>query len=191
MSTVLYYSQYCKNSQNLLSLLSKSEVKNDMHFVCIDKRHKENGQTIITLQNGQKLMLPPNVTKVPALLLLNKNNHVLFGSQITDYLQPEFRTNTKQAVQESSEPMAFSLGGAMSGISSDAYSFLDQSSDDLNAQGSGGVRQMHNYVMHDSNPNIDTPPDNWQPDKISSDMTMEDLQQKRQSELPQIKRADI
>lgn len=192
MSSVLYYSQYCNNCQNLLTLLSKSEVKNDMHFICIDKRHKENGQTVITLQTGQKLMLPPSVTKVPALLLLNKNNHVLFGSQITDYLQPEFRSNTKQAVQHINEPMAFTLGGGMTGVSSDAYSFLDQTSDDLNAsEGSGGVRQMHNYVMHDANPNIDTPPDTWQPDKISGDMNMEDLQQKRQAELPQMKRADI
>ena len=75
MSSVLYYSQYCQNCSNLLQSLAKSNVKDEIHFICIDKRTKdEKGQTFIILQNGQKVILPPTVTKVPALLLLNKNH---------------------------------------------------------------------------------------------------------------------
>ena len=74
----------------------------------------------------------------------------------------------------------------MCGVMSDAYSFLDQSSDDLSAQnGNGGVRQMHNYVTHDSRDNIDTPPDTWQPDKVDSNMSMEEIMEERDKKLPQ------
>lgn len=187
MSSVLYYSKFCQNCSNLLQTLAKSDVKNDMHFICIDKRNKnDKGQTFVILDNGQQVILPPSVTKVPALLLLNKNHHVLFGSQISDYLRPEVRTNTKQTVNTVTEPQAFSLGcGSMSGVMSDMYSFLDQTSDELNLEkGNGGIRQMHNYVGHDSRDNIDTPPDTWTPNKVDSSMSMEQIMEAREKELP-------
>lgn len=198
MSSVLYYSQYCQNCSTLLQSLSKSSVKDDMHFICIDKRTKdEKGQTFIILQNGQKVILPPTVTKVPALLLLNKNHHVLFGTQINDYLRPEVRNNTKQTISQDIEPQAFSLGGgslgsSMTGVMSDMYSYLDQSSDDLNPEkGGGGTRQMHNYVTHDSRDNIETPPDTWSPNKIDSNMSMEQIMEAREKDMPKQQRPDI
>ena len=194
MSSVLYYSQYCQNCSTLLQTLSKSSVKDDMHFICIDKRTKDNkGQTFIILQNGQKVILPPTITKVPALLLLNKNHHVLFGTQINDYLRPEVRSNTKQTISQVMEPQAFSLGGSsMCGVTSDMYSYLDQSSDDLNPEkGSGGTRQMHNYVTHDSRDNIETPPDTWTPNKLDSSMSMEQIMEEREKDIPKQQRPDI
>jgi hypothetical protein len=44
------------------------------------------------------------------------------------------------------EPMAFSFGSGLGDIVSDQYSFLDQDSEELEAKGNGGMRQMHNYV---------------------------------------------
>ena len=40
MSTILYYSKYCNNSKSIIEQLSKSSIKDDIHFVCIDKRKK-------------------------------------------------------------------------------------------------------------------------------------------------------
>tara|TARA_Y100000992_G_C21253683_1_gene487320 strand:- start:852 stop:1430 length:579 start_codon:yes stop_codon:yes gene_type:complete len=192
MSSVLYYSNYCEKCRNLIQTVSKSNVKNDMHFICVDKRVKAaDGNTFVILQNGQKVILPPTITKVPSLLLLNKNHHVLFGQQITDYLQPDFTMNTKPTIQQFSEPMAFSLGGGMNNVMSDNYSFLDSSPDDLNAQGQGGTRQMHNYVSHDANQTIDTPTDDWTPDKISNDLTMEQIMEEREKSIPKLPRSDI
>ena len=145
MSSILYYSKYCEVSKKYLQLLSKSDMQKDIHFICIDKRIKDsNNKTYIILENGQKIILPENVTKVPALLLLNQGYQVLYGEQILQHLKPQQQQQVKQATQNNMEPMAFSLGGG--NIVSDQYSFLDQDSDDLGTTGNGGMRQMHNYV---------------------------------------------
>jgi hypothetical protein len=149
MSCILYYSKYCEVSKKYLQILSKSNVQNDIHFICIDKRIKEdNNKTYIILENGQKIILPENVTRVPALLLLTKGYQVLYGEQILENLKPRQEVEVRQATQNNMEPMAFSLGGGGSfgDIVSDQYSFLDQAPEDLEAKGNGGMRQMHNYV---------------------------------------------
>jgi hypothetical protein len=149
MSCILYYSKYCDICKKYLQLLSKSPSQNDIHFICIDKRVKDaNNKTYIVLENGQKIILPENVTKVPALLLLNQGYQVLYGEQILQHLKPRQQQEVRQATQNNMEPMAFSLGGGggFGDIVSDQYSFLDQDPDDLRAEGNGGMRQMHNYV---------------------------------------------
>jgi hypothetical protein len=143
MSCILYYSKYCNICNKYLQILSKIN-KNDIHFICIDKRLKEQNKTYIILENGQKIILPDSVTRVPALLLLTKGYQIIFGEQILEYLKPQQESQMKQATQNNMEPMAFSLGGGS--IVSDHYSFLDQAPEDLEAKGNGGMRQMHNYV---------------------------------------------
>jgi hypothetical protein len=145
MSCILYYSKYCEVSKKYLKIISNSSSQKDMHFICIDKRVKEaTGKTYIILENGQKIILPENITRVPALLLLTKGYSVLYGEQILEYLKPNQEVEVRKATQNNMEPMAYSLGGG--DIVSDQYSFLDQSPEDLEAKGNGGTRQMHNYV---------------------------------------------
>lgn len=170
MSCILYYSKYCEVSKKYLQLLSKSGYQKDIHFICIDKRIKEsNNKTFIVLDNGQKIILPENVTRVPALLLLTKGYEVLYGEQILEYLKPRQEVELRKATQNNMEPMAFSFGGSggFSDIVSDQFSFLDQAPEDLEAKGNGGMRQMHNYVdlntafsgkisQHDNNDEFNT-----------------------------------
>jgi len=149
MSCILYYSKYCEVSKKYLQLLSKSDVQKDIHFICIDKRVKDsNNKTYIILENGQKIILPENVTKVPALLLLTQGYQLLYGEQILQYLKPKQQQEVRIATKNNMEPMAFSLGGGGSfgDVVSDQYSFLDQGEEDLKTTGNGGMRQMHNYV---------------------------------------------
>ena len=147
MSCILYYSKYCEVSKKYLQLLSKSNAQKDIHFICIDKRTTDaNNKTFIILENGQKIILPENVTRVPALLLLNQGYNVLYGEQILEFLKPKQEVEVKKATNNNMEPMAFSFGGGFSDIVSDQYSFLDQAPEDLEAKGNGGMRQMHNYV---------------------------------------------
>lgn len=149
MSSILYYSKYCEVSKKYLQILSKSNIQKDIHFICIDKRVKDaSNKTFIILENGQKIILPDNVTRVPALLLLTKGYEVLYGERILEHLKPRQEVEVRQATRNNMEPMAFSLGGGggFSNIVSDQYSFLDQGPEDLEAKGNGGLRQMHNYV---------------------------------------------
>lgn len=146
MSTILYYSKYCEISKRYLQTLSRSDVQKDIHFICIDKRVTENNKTYIVLENGQKIILPETVNRVPALLLLNQGYNILFGEKILEHFKPRQELEVRQATQNNMEPLAFSFGGGFNNIVSDQYSFLDQAPEELEAKGNGGMRQLHNYV---------------------------------------------
>jgi len=52
----------------------------------------------------------------------------------------------QSAVQPSEEPMSHNVKSASVGVTSDNYSYLDQSPGDLSAMGIGGMRQQHHYA---------------------------------------------
>lgn len=187
MSCILYYSNFCNHSKNIIQTLSKTNLAKDIHFICIDKRVKEDNKTYIILENGQRIILPDTVNRVPALLLLNNNYDILYGEAILNYFKPKQEVAVKQATNNNIEPMAFSFGGGGSsayGIMSDSYSFLDMNSDDLSAKGNGGVRQMHNYVHTNYMDSVYTPADesSIKANKIPEGLTIEQLQQQREQE---------
>ena len=195
MSSILYYSNYFEHSKKLLQTVSKTNIQKDIHFICIDKREKDaNNKIYIILENGQKIIMPENINRVPALLLLNQGYSVLYGEDILKHLKPKQQIETKQATQNNMEPMAFSFGGGggsgFSDVVSDHYSFLDQDHESLSARGNGGVRQMHNYVdlNYVDNVNINTPNDehDYKSNKMSPGITIEKLQEQRASELNQL-----
>jgi len=190
MSCIIYYSNHCDKSKSVLSALSKSRVQDDIHFLCIDKRMKaENGSGAwhILTESGEKVLLPPQVNRVPALLLLNKGHMVLYGEQILQHFQPKNIALNNEATAFNGEPNSFSLGRESMGgfgVASDNYSFLDQSADELSAKGNGGMRQLYNYATINTVDKIETPPDNYTPDKVGS-VSLEQLQQKRNLDIQQ------
>jgi len=194
MSSILYYSNFCEPSKKLLQTVSKTGVAKDIHFICIDKRIKDStGKIYIVLQNEQKIIMPENVTRVPALLLLNQNYKVIYGDQIYQHLKPAQEVQVKQATRNNMEPASFFDSFSFSGfgssnIASDNYSFLDQSDDELGVKGNGGLRQMHSYVsLNDSgNLSMHLPQDehDYKSDKLKEgEMSIEALQRKRDQEL--------
>ena len=57
MSSILYYSNFCQHSKKIIGVLSKSEIQQEIHFICIDNREKgPKGETIILLENNQKVI---------------------------------------------------------------------------------------------------------------------------------------
>ena len=184
MSYILYYSNYCNNSSQIIQKLAGSQVKNDIHFMSIDDRVKKpDGSIYIRLKNQQEIVLPHTVDKVPALLLLNRGNQVVFGNQILEHLQP-VRTGVQERMINR-EPTAFSFNDMNScGVTSDNFSFLDQTVDDLSAKGEGGMRQLRNNVTWESVDSIETPPDDYVPNKVG-EVSMEQLQQQRAKSLKQ------
>jgi hypothetical protein len=192
MSSILYYSNFCEHSKKLLQNISKANISKDIHFICIDKRTKDaNGKMFIVLENGQKIIMPENVNRVPALLLLNQGYNVLYGEAIMQHLKPQQEIMVKQATRNNMEPMAFSLGGGGSfgSVVSDQYSFLDMDADQMSAKGTGGVRQMHNYVDLNYSDQISTPQDEAEyknSGRIPEGVTVEQLQQQREQELQKL-----
>ena len=194
MSCILYYSNFCEPSKKLLQTVSKTQNVNNIHFVCIDKRVKDsNGKIYIILQTGQKLIMPENVTRVPALLLLNQNYKVVYGDEIYSHLKPQVVQQIKQATNNNMEPVNFqdgfgTFGGFSGGIVSDNYSFLDQSDSDLGVKGDGGLRQIHNYVQLNESMNLSMtlPQDDVEYKTKDSEMSLESLQRRRDEEISNI-----
>ena len=186
MSSMFYYSNYCEKCKQILQTVSRSQAKDDIHFLCIDKRVVKNSATYIVLEQGNEVLLPPTVNKVPALLLLTRGHHVLFGDEILKHLAPKQEQMQAVATVNNGEPSAFSLGSSGFGVASDSFSFLDQDSDSLSAKGEGGMRQLHHYSSLNDNTNIETPPDNYEPNTIKG-VSLEKLQQQRNNEIPQNK----
>jgi hypothetical protein len=186
MSSILYYSNFCDKSKKILQTLAKSNIKEELHYLCIDKRVKApTGQWYIMLENGEKIIMPPQVNRVPALLLMKQGHQVLYGDQILSHLQPRDTAINMAATNNNGEPSPFSLnddciGGF--GVASDTFSYWDQSSEDLSAKGNGGMRQLYNYATIDSNIRIEAPKEDYTPDKIGS-ISLENLQQQRNSEI--------
>ena len=198
MSCILYYSKYCEISKKYLQILSKTNYQKEMHFICIDKRVKDsNNKTFIVLENGQKIIMPDSITRVPALLLLSQGYTVLYGEQILQHLKPKQEQEVRKATQNNMEPMAFSFGGgggSFGDIVSDQYSFLDQNEEYLKATGNGGMRQMHNYVdlNYTDNMSMNTPTDEHSykgANRIAEDGSkdlMSQIQAQREADLQKI-----
>jgi hypothetical protein len=198
MSSILYYSNYCEPSKKLLQAVTKTQNAKDIHFICIDKRIKDpSGKIFIVLQNEQKIIMPENVTRVPALLLLNQNYKVIYGDDIYQHLKPQQQKQIQEATKNNMEPITFQDGfGAFSGfgsggIVSDNYSFLDQSDTELSVKGDGGLRQMHSYVSLNESNNLSMhlPQDehDYKSNKLKEgEMSVEALQRRREQELTSI-----
>jgi len=184
MTSILYYSNFCEPSKSLLQLIAKTKLKEELHFICIDKRSKDaSGQVYLQLESNQKVVLPPTINKVPALLLLTQGHKVLFGEQIYEHLKPQDVVINHVETGGNGEPEAYSLG-QMSSMS-DAYSFWDQDAEDLSAKGAGGARQMHNFVTLEQQNQIMTPPDDYEADKVGNNgsMTMEQYEADREKQV--------
>ena len=185
-TSILYYSNSCPHSKSLLQVLSKFDTRNHIHFMCIDRRTREGNKTYIIIESGEKIIMPPGVTKVPALLLLRGYN-ILFGSDIENYFKPIQQEDVKKATFNNIDPIqCFSFDNGGSGnVVSDNFSFLDLEPSELAATGEGGMRQMHNYVTTTMDDEITCPKDetDYKSEKMSSEMTVEKLQRDREQDL--------
>ena len=145
MSYVLYYSKYCENCKKILYKVGKDKVKDDIHFLCIDKRKVTKGKVYIVLSDGKELLMPDEIKEVPALLLLNRGNRIIYGNEILELFNPILEKNNVTNLN-GGEPLAFS-NYEMSATLSDNYSYLDQNPDDLSTKGEGGLQRISKINM--------------------------------------------
>jgi len=185
----LYYSNYCKHRKKVLDFLSKSGIAEKLNCICIDKRKRDpnTNQMLIHLDDGKQVLMPPNLSSVPALLLINKGYSLVLGSDIIQHYEPEVKKKLESANFGDGEPSSYTIQSSSGGsnIVSEQFTFYDMSPDELSAKGAGGQRQLYNYVpVANSNNAIDTPPDSYKPDKVSNEVTIDTLQQQRNADVP-------
>lgn len=184
---ILYYSNYCKHSQKVIQFISKNNLTDKLNCICIDKRRRDpnTNQTLIVLENGKTTILPTNIHSVPALLQVKKNYTTVLGDDIIQLFQSYVNKQNNAATNFNGEPMGYSMYSSNNGMNivSEQFTYYNMTPDELSAKGKGGMRQMYNYVDANHNPpSINTPPDNYRPDKIS--VSLDTIQQKRNEEVP-------
>jgi len=188
---ILYYSNFCKHSQKIVQTLVKGNLSDKISFICIDKRKVDpkTYQTFIYLENGSKVVMPPNIHSVPALLLVKQNYRVMLGDEIMTFFHPQLKKKHDQATNFNGEPSGYYLGSSNGGtnIMSEKFTSYQLTPDELSAKGRGGSRPLYNYVSAaDDIQFINTPADSYRPDKLSSSVTIDTLQQKRLDEVSQL-----
>jgi hypothetical protein len=147
---ILYYSNNCGHCQNLLAHLAKNGLIDKYNFINIDRRTIDpyTNQIHVMLDRGTKVSLPPNVTRVPTLVLVNNKQQTVVGEDIYAYLEPAVARGHKIAVGENGEPSGFVLATSSGGVNivSETFTMYDASPEELLAKGIGTMRQMHNYA---------------------------------------------
>ena len=184
---ILYYSNYCKNSQKILQFFVKNNLTDQVSFICIDKRKQDpnTGQINVLLENGTQILLPPNVHSVPSLLLVKQSYSVIMGDAIMAKYQSTLQKKTENATEGYGEPVGVSLDSMSIGtIISEQYTSYSASPEDLSTKGNTQNRPLYNYVSANENGvSIPTPPDTYRPDKVSQNVTIDTLQQKRNEDI--------
>jgi hypothetical protein len=191
----LYYSANCNFSQRVIQHIAKTGLVDKISCICIDRRQRDhnNNHTYILLDNGKKVLLPPNVQSVPALLRVNKNYTVILGdSQIIEYLNVQYGKQqlSSPILQMNGEPTSYAFGGLGGGafltnILSEKYTDYNLAPEELHAKGNSKSRNLHNYVpaTHEIS-TIQAPPETYKPDKVPRNLTLEVIEQKRAADIP-------
>jgi len=154
---VLYYSNNCKHSQKLLAHLAKICVLDKYNFVCIDRRtiDPNTRQISIILDRGVKTVLPPNVSRVPTLLLVNNKFTAVVGDDIYTYVNANVKKDNvysdSLSRENGGEPVGYIMSPSSGGVNivSETFTMYNAPPEELSAKGRGVTRQMHNYASAD------------------------------------------
>ncbi len=116
---VFYYSNYCQHSQKVMQFLVRANLTSEIAFVCIDKRGRDSNtnQMYVIMENGDKILMPPNIHSVPALLMIEQNYKVIYGDEIIKFYEPNIVNDKMMATNFNGEPVGFALGGPNNGVS--------------------------------------------------------------------------
>ena len=110
----LYYSNYCKHSQRILQFLVKGNLAEKINFLCIDNREQDpkSNQLYIILEDGKRVIMPPNVQSVPSLLLVRQGYRVILGDDIIGHYICQYNPNMYGVDgKELTNEMHFAVGG--------------------------------------------------------------------------------
>lgn len=204
---IFYYSNLCPHSQKVVQFVVKHQLNDKLSCICVDKRKRDvnNNQTVVVLENGKQVMLPPNLQSIPAILCVKKNYVLVMGTDpIIEYLKsffglspdsndlfehPNHPSTAVNRRPQSQDPIGFELVNGPSsntGIYSEPFTGYNLEPEDLAGQSQSSNRPIYEYTPVDKQIFIDTPEDKYRPDKVSSNVTIDVLQQQRNQEIPMV-----
>ena len=111
---IFYYSNFCPHSQRVLKFLVRANLTTEIAFVCIDKRGNDpnTNQMYIIMENGDRVLMPPNIHSVPAILMIKSNYKVIYGDEIIRHYEPNIVNDKMSATNFNGEPSGFSMNGS-------------------------------------------------------------------------------
>ena len=180
---LLFFSNFCKHSKTILNQLNKKNLIDNIELLCIDNRYVKDNVTYVVLPTQQHMPLPPMIQSVPTLCIL-PNHDILKGNEIMHYFTPISKNICEERTKIEMEPNPFDFSNETSGgfgVSSDNFSFWDTNHDELSASGTGGTKQMYDYVSVDHKDDQIYTPQEETP--VKKAINLEQLQQQRQNEI--------
>ena len=106
---ILFYSNFCNHSKELLRTINQNPIKNSLIFVCVDDRN---------------IQIPPFIKVVPTIYLTN-NKSILTNNEITNWIN-------QHGKQENEDILAYN-GSNMASMSTN-FSFLEEGNDLISSQ---------------------------------------------------------
>ena len=176
MSKTIYYSNKCQHSRELITLITKNNVKNLFEYRCVDTSNN----------------IPPTIRSVPTLFVQdNQNNKLMVGEEIFNYintLTQNNQDNNNQNIDQSNvaegDPAAWHIN-EMGNSYSDMYSFIDDKSSSIGHSFSfleGSELITNNIDNSNMNMSGQMSNNNEYKDKLSQDV--DKLMQTRDNDLP-------
>jgi hypothetical protein len=106
-----------------------------------------------------KTTLPPNVSRVPTLLLVNNKFTAVVGDDIYTYVNANVKkeqasasaSSPHLAMENGGEPVGYIISPSSGGVNivSETFTMYNAPPEELAGKGRGATRQMHNYVSAD------------------------------------------
>ena len=156
---VLFISNYCDHSKELLTTLLKANMKNQFSIVCVD--------------NDNNNKLPPFVDRVP---LMYYDNKVLVDEGLFNYIES---LNNQQ--NNNSEILPFTSMEMGNGTLSDNYSYIGANNKDFPEKNT--IQKTFSHISQDEQ-RIYTPEEDSVLSK--SKLSLEDLISKRENDIKHI-----
>lgn len=188
---MLYYSNFCPHSVRLLEYITKNNLINSINCICIDKRSRDinNNSMTITLANGTKRTLPPNVHSVPSLIRVSNNYTIIMGDDIIRHLQKNVVPDNKMSVGndfiQNGEPLGTTLSNFSQTDNIQSVQFTNYGDDETIDGRILKQRDIFHYAPANHENNfINAPEDKYRKNKISGELTIEMLQEMRNSDIP-------
>lgn len=150
MSMILYYSNLCENSKKILHEITRTDIQNSVHFVCVDNRKTAGSDTTVVLGTGETILIPKQVVRVPAMFII-EDARFLFGNEIHDLIGKSCQKSLEDATAGQLEPFGFATNH---------YSDIDEVE---------SVAGYYASATHDNMQNIITPPEDYKSDKVDEE----------------------